>query len=270
MKEQELTRLEKLNQVRKILSRVVASIFFLLILVFLIVGGNLNPFYLPIPDSITICLTGFFAATWFFGAFALGEIAFEVSDTRRVLSAKKSMRKALVYGVILLTVGILMFHPALPFSVTKITKTDLNIGHGKYFNISFVPRDPHGFSYAEAMTITVDNGHATVIIAEAVDFTTNYASGRYYTYFNLTLNNTTSGCKSCAQFLTQEKIGKEYVIHIVKDWNATLRVEIDKTVRTDAIISWGMLMVSSGVLLLVWVPVTFAMKKRFERGSVLK
>ncbi|MEM3396551.1 MAG: hypothetical protein QW620_08525 [Thermoplasmata archaeon] len=270
MKEQELTRLEKLKQVKKTLTWVIASVFFLLIVVFLIAGGNVNPFYLPIPDGITVCLAGIFTSTWFFGAFAIGEIAFEVSDTRRVLSAKRSMRKALIYGLVLLAAGVLMFHPALPLSVKTLTKTDFNVGHGKYFNISFVPRDSHGFSYAETMSFTVDNGCATVIIAEIVDFTTNYANGRFYPYFNQTLNNTTTGSKSCAQFLTPEKIGKEYVIHIVKDWNATIRIVIDKTVRTDAIISWGMLMVSSGSLLMIWIPVTWGLKKKFEKGSVLK
>ncbi|MCX8174074.1 MAG: hypothetical protein N3F63_05675 [Thermoplasmata archaeon] len=270
MKEQELTRLEKLNQVRKILTWVVFAVFFLLIVVFLIVGGNLNPFYLPIPDAVTVCFAGIFTATWFFGAFALGEIAFEVSDTRRVLSARKHMKKSLVYAIILIVFGAFMFHPALPLSVKALTKTDMNTGYGKYFNISFTPRDPHGFSYAETFSITVTNGCATVVIAEVRDFTENYASGRYHPYFNQTLNNTTTGVKSCAQFLTPDKIGKEYVFYIVKQPDANVRIVIEKTVRVDAFNSWGMLMLSSGVLLIVWVPVTFALKKKFEKGSVVR
>ncbi|MEM3444951.1 MAG: hypothetical protein QXJ27_04680 [Thermoplasmata archaeon] len=269
MKETELTRLEKLSQVRKILRRVIGAIFFFLIIVFLVAGGSLSPFYLPIPDAVTIALTGIFTSVWFFGAFALAEIAFEVSDTRRVLAAKKSMKKAVIYGVFLIVAGAFMFHPALPVSIKELTKTDLNIGAGKYFNITFVPRDAHGFSYADTMKITVTHGWAQVIIAEASDFGAHYATGGYYPYFNQTFNNTT-GTESCARFLTPEKITKEYVIHITKEWNASVKIEIEKVVRTDATSVWGMLMVSSGVLLMTWIPVTFALKKKFEKGSIVR
>ncbi len=272
MKEEELTRLEKLHQVRKILRWVVFVVFFVLVIVFMIAGGTLTPFYLPIPDAITVVMAGIFTATWFFGTFALGEIAFEVSDTHRVMLARKSMKKAIGYGIAFLITGILVLQPFLPEITEKLTTTEQNIGYGKYFNITFTPLDAHGFAIAESMEITVQNGHAHILIAESKDFTENYQKESFYTYYNQTLNNTTSGVLSCAKFLTPENLHKEYIIHIAKrdTPDASVRIHITKMVRYDAFNSWGILMVASGVILLIWVPTIFTLKKKFEKGSVVR
>lgn len=269
MKEERLGRLEKLNQVRNLLFKVIVIIFFSLVLIFLILSGSLSPFYLPIPDAITICLAGVFTACCFFGAFGIGEIAFEISDTRRVLAAKKYIRKALVYGVALLAVGGFMFHPALYVSCQKLVETHLDIGYGKYFNITFTPRDAHGFSFAENMSISVSNGKATIIIAELKAFNENYESGSYYKEYNQTLENTTVRLR-CSPFLKEEKITKEFVIYIEKQPNTNVKIEITKSLRSDAMNAWGLLLLTSGALMLSFLPVFFGLKKKFEKGSVVK
>jgi|GEM_PF-3600209 len=271
MREEELTRLEKLHQVKKNLRWVVFIIFFVLIVIYLIAGGTLAPFYLPIPDGITILLAGIFTATWFFGAFTIGEIAFETSDTKRVLCARKSMKKALAYGIILCVTGVIMLQPVVVKTTEYLTRTEINTGYGADFNISFTPLDPHGFTRANTMNITVSNGHAAIIIAELGDFETNYASGRYYALVNETLNNTTTGDKSCAQFLTPERMHKEFVIHIVKKESpeANVRILITKEVCADYV-SWSFLLISSGILLIIWIPVIYGLKKKFEKGSIVR